>query len=624
MKSLLLIAVAAILVTIPAHSQDLRFGKVTEDEVKMKTYSKDPSAHAVILCDRGVLNGPSSTFTRYRRLKVLTPAGTSYSNFTLSVPSKSDIRGLVHNYENGEVTKERLESSAIYKEEIIQGITVYKIFFPNVKTGSVIELEYSFVGVPYEWRFQDRIPIVRSELQLDRTEYINYKKTFYGFYPVQQKSEYMWLAEDVPALTDEPYMGHYSNYLTRFEFDLSNIHAPTLGVYWEYSTTWEKVTEKLMEYDNFGGIIRGFPPVNDKANELENSSLTVPEKVDQAYQWIRQNIKWNKVHSLVVSTKVHENFKRNHTGNSAEVNLPLLVLLKKAGINAYPVVMSTRSNGLANPLSASISKLNHVLVYVNHDNYKVMLDATSPYTIPGMLPDESLNLSAWVMLTRYTGEWIDLNPAKGNVVRQYIRISPNANNELTADITNTYEGYAFLDWIRKFDEQGTEEAFSNYMRSEKDLSPQDKYAIKTIDRAKLKTVENVAMNLTGTSYLEDLGKEFILNPFVLTDLDNPFKAESRSFPIDFMYARNRSSIISITIPPGHEVTSAPESYNLIAPDGSVKIAFLCNVVGSTVNMKVDFNIAKPIFAESDYAALRTIFADLLRKMNEPIQVTKKS
>lgn len=604
--------------------QEHKFGKVSDEEIQMRSYSKDPLAHAVILFDRGVLNGNSSTFTRYRRLKVLTPSGTSYSNFTLNVPSKSDIRGMVHNLENGVLKKEKLENSSIFKEEIVPGFTIYKIFFPNVKPGSVIELEYSHVGLPYEWRFQDRIPIVRSELHLDRTPYINFKKTFYGFSPVEQKSEYLWLAQDVPGLVEEPFMGHYSNYLTRFEFDISNIHVAEQGIFIDFSTTWEKVTERLMEDEAFGGIIRSFPPVHDFGNQLEKSGLTVQEKVEKAYQYIRENIKWNNTHSIVVSEKVHENFKKNHTGNSAEVNLPLLVVLKRAGINAYPIVMSTRSNGLANPLSASINKLNHVMVYVDHENYKVVLDATSPHTIPGMLPDESLNLSGWVMLTRYTGQWMDLNPTKGNIIRQYIRIAPNSANELAADITNTYEGYAFLDWIKKFDEHGSEEAFAKVFRSEKDLAPTDKYAIKTIDRSKLKTVENVGMTLTGTNFLEDVGNEFILSPFILTDLQNPFKAESRSFPIDFRYARNRSSVVSITFPAGYEVSSAPESYNLVAPDGSVKVAFLCNVVGNTVNMKVDFTITKAIFVESDYEALRAIFVDLLRKVNEPIQVVKKT
>ena len=82
---------------------------------------------------------------------------------------KSFIDGYTFNMQNGALVKTKLENSQIYAEEIVQGFELYKVFFPDVKPGSVIDLEYSHAGLPFEWRFQDIIPVVFNELLVERT-----------------------------------------------------------------------------------------------------------------------------------------------------------------------------------------------------------------------------------------------------------------------------------------------------------------------------------------------------------------------------------------------------------------------------------------------------------------------
>jgi len=229
-----------------------KFGRAVEEEIRMQRYEKDTTAHAVVLYDRGYLSSTRFTFTRHVKIKVFSNAGTSFANFTVNTPAKSDIHGYTYNIENGVVKQTKLEKSSIYREEIVDGFEVYKIFFPEVKPGSVIELSYSHTGIPGEWRFQNRIPVIYSELVLETITGVNYKKTQYGFEPITAVGSNSWIAEDMPGLELEPYMGDYSNYLTSFQFEVSEVSIPQIGYYRQYSTSWEKISEQLLKYEYFG------------------------------------------------------------------------------------------------------------------------------------------------------------------------------------------------------------------------------------------------------------------------------------------------------------------------------------------------------------------------------------
>jgi hypothetical protein len=130
-----------------AQKAGVKFGKIDVADLEMKAYDRDSTAHAVVLYERGYLDGVTSVFTRHRRVKVFTSAGTSQANFVIQTPAKSDISGYTYNLVNGQVVRTKLENSNIFKETIYAGLDVYKLFFPNVKPGSIIELEYSHTRV---------------------------------------------------------------------------------------------------------------------------------------------------------------------------------------------------------------------------------------------------------------------------------------------------------------------------------------------------------------------------------------------------------------------------------------------------------------------------------------------
>lgn len=621
-KTLILILFYIFSYPCNGQKKEVKFGIVSPLEVQMDRYEQDSAAHAVILYDHGRFDGTEGKFIRHVRIKILTTAGTSFSNFTIRSPAKSDIRGFIYNYEMKEISRTKLDNENIYKEEVTNSFGLYKIFFPNVRVGTVIDLEYSHYGLPFEWCFQDIISTVHSELILEDSRYITYKKVFYGFEQIKTIRNNHWIAKDIPALRQEPFMSHYSNYLTKFQFDIESITIP--GYFnKDFSSSWQKVGEYLLESEYFGVAMRQSPFLNEIGKTISESRASNSEKVMEAFNYIKGNIKWNKVNSLFVTRGYRENFTKNHSGNSAEINLMLVALLNKSGLNAYPVVLSTRENGLINPMSASLNKLNYVIASVKIENDTLLLDATTPHTMPGILPEWCLNYNGW-LVDKTSGAWVNLVGNKISSRKQYIRIYPDQLGKLIAEITNTHEGFAYLDWIEDFEKAGSEESFAKYLNVESKMIEFDDYQMKFNDKEKSNASETIKVNLSASNYFEDLGNEVIINPFLLNDLnENPFKSEHRKFPVDFIYPQKRTITISMTVPENYTVISIPEYFKMVTPDNSASFTFLSQSSNNMISMQCNLIISKSVFTESEYPIMRNFFSEVIKKFNQYVQLKKK-
>jgi hypothetical protein len=601
----------------------IEFGTVTSEELKMTAYERDSSAQAVVLFDKGYFNGNRFTFTRHVRVKILTNAGASFANFSIRAPSKGFIDGFTFNLEGGIVQKTKLAKSNIFEEEIIDGFDIYKIFFPNVKPGSVIDLQYTHQSLPFEWRFQELIPVVYSELTIEPTTYVQFKKVFYGFEKIYPLKNNRWIAEHVPSIAIEPLMTHYSNYITRFQFDVESVSFP--GFYKEYSSSWEAVGARLMASSHFGAVISESFFLKEKAKLIEASQLSLSEKISDAFNYIQTNIKWNKSFDVLSHDGYREDFKNSHSGNSATVNLLLISLLKKAGIKVYPVILSTRDHGLINPVSASMEKINYVVAYVDDSGTNMLLDATSPDAIPGILPEHCLNGSGWVIRPDGKGEIIDLTPARGNVLKQFVLIKANENNQLVAEVQNTYEDYGFLKWIEKYRANGSVEEHAAYLKSEMPTAGIFDYKLLLIDTLNLKGSEKTFVNLDGSDYLQSIGSnEYMLNPYIFSDIQNPFKAEMRQFPIDFICPQKRVITVSMMLPPEFEFKSMPQSNKLDFPGDGAKFTFLCNASNNVLNIRCDMSMGVVLFGEQEYKLVKTFFSEVVKKLNESILIVKKT
>ena len=103
-------------------------------------------------------------------------------------------------------------------------------------------------------------------------------------------------------------------------------------------------------------------------------------------------------------------------------------MLKNAGLNADPVLFSTRDNGIAISVFPTITKFNSVLTRLTIDGKIYLLDATSEFCPFGYLPANDINGQGRVV-NNLTGDWVNLDTkVKFTEAKNYVlSIHPDGN-----------------------------------------------------------------------------------------------------------------------------------------------------------------------------------------------------
>ncbi|MEQ8549174.1 MAG: DUF3857 domain-containing protein [Cyclobacteriaceae bacterium] len=382
------ILILVLLLSQSAYSQtlEIEFGKITIDELKMKSYEEDKEAKAVILYDKGksiffqTENDFNIRFKRHKRIKVFDKTQSQYAE--VFIPFYDDgygtteivksIQARTYNIVDGIFTTKELDPSTVYDEQINARWHMKKFVFPDVQDGAILEysyvLESPFLFNLPDWTFQDKIPTVYSEYQVNMIPFYEYVSINQGISrfdyqntEVAEESrtwgsirsggigfkDYVstYVMKDVPAFRDESYILSFDDYIMKMDFLLAKYHSST-GRTTEIISTWPELNESLLKHDYFGEYLNKSSKFAKKvlAENLTIENQDENEKAKQIVEYVKNNFEWNG-YSGKYATQSAKEFFNNKRGNDADINLFLISLLNEAGINAEPLILSTRTHG---------------------------------------------------------------------------------------------------------------------------------------------------------------------------------------------------------------------------------------------------------------------------------------
>lgn len=612
-----------VICCFPVFSQKapIKFGTIDKADLEMKVYDLDTSAAAVILCDYGYFNASTYNFTRILRIKILKQEGTDWGNRRFPTSEKTMIKGITYNLVDGEIVETKLKSESIYTERVSDDNYRTRIAMPNVAVGSIIDIQFTRPWLPPEWRFQQVIPVKLSELNIEESSYIKFRKNYFGFIPLVENTRTRWVAKDVPAFKEEPYIASASNYLSKFTIEVLAISIPpsstSSGFYREYSTTWEAVNNQLMQDNEFGVAMQGCMFLNSKVKEIKENISSPMEKVIAAHEYIKQSVKWNENEALYISGENLSTPWNEKLGNSSDINLILIQMLKKLDFKVVPVVLSTRDNGFLSPLFPSLDQLNYVVAYVWIDDKPYFVDATEEFLPVGMLPVRCLNLQGRMVSDDFESDWVDLIPVKKNKRVIQGDLTLNADLSLTGNIIRNNYDYAALKFRKNYEGFNSEEDFLKDLESETQGLSIVNSTLTCLDSIYKPVGETYDVKIRNR--VTQAGNQLILYPLFLEQItENPFKSEERQCPVDFIYPSELTFICKYTFPENFKIVELPESRILKLADNSLSMQYQVSNLGNTVYLTYKFSITKPHFSVEEYADMRAFFSELIKKHTEPI------
>src|SRR5665647_559858 len=653
MKKLTLISLLLLSSFIIFAQKELpAFGKIDKEDLLLKECEFDKEAEAYKLLSYGdvkyTINGENWNIETERRvrIKILKDKGLDQANIKLRFYSKSGyeiikfISALTYNIDNsGNIVTTKLEKSSIYTKQINNKISEISFTMPDVKIGSVIEYKYLDVKKSVanldDWYFQDDIPTRISEYKILVPSIFKFVNQIMAFQPVEQKSELVhenafyhssrlsydsyektYIIKNVPAVRDEPYMGAVKDYLQRVVFQLSQIDYGE-GQVDEIRSSWPKLTQDLLEDEDFGlQLKKNLPHTKSLDDSLKNVQGDY-NKMVTIHDYVRRNMNWNGLESIYSTDGIKSAWDKK-TGNNTELNLILINLLREAGLNAYPLLVSTKDNGAVNTIFPFLQQFNNTMTCVFIGDKKYILNAADKYNPAYLIPYDVVNNDAFVV-DKERGGWITLSNEKDmwkNIVSLFAEITPGA--EMQGNATVISSEYSKNPRVKKWEEDKTD--FKDYFTKDYTGMKIKNLEVTGENTDKLPLEQKFDFSLPVNSSGDY--EYFTLNLFDGLE-KNPFIADERRTDIDFNYKQSYMVIGKIFIPDGYQFDDLPKNVKLIMPDTSIVLKRLIQKADNSIDFRITLDFNKPYYAANTYPLLQEFYKKLFATLNEQIVIKKK-
>ena len=371
-----------------AQNSKFQFGKVEKDELSRTSSTIDKNAEAEVLFEYNdvhlsLFNGRLEiNIKAHTRIKIYNERGLDEANIKIPYISRNASEGIFklegQTYSldpDGNINISKLDKKSIYNKKIDNRTSNQIFTFPEVKAGSIIEYSYTMKRVLLylgDWSFQRNIPVRYSNVTIEYPSEFSFSHIARTTLPIdidQHQNSYSvtksFTMQNVPALKDEPYISCDDDYLQQVQFHLSGYYSPTLTL--NLTRTWPSIMKDLMDDEDFGQQLKKNIQKTADLDEKLKSLSSVTAKMTTIHNYVRNTMAWDESYSIWAMDGVKHAWAEKK-GNSGEINLILVNLLKDAGLKAYPLLVSTRKHGKVNPLYPDLDQFNTVMALVMVDS----------------------------------------------------------------------------------------------------------------------------------------------------------------------------------------------------------------------------------------------------------------
>lgn len=643
-----LLSLLLLIYGLPMLSQDNKMEKVTIEELSEKAYAKDTSAVAAYLYKNGktyfeISNRYWIMVTEvYTRVKIYKKEGYGYANGEITMytgdkkASLTFVEGNTYNLVGGVIEKTSLKEEGQFKEHPEEDFTTKKITMPNVKEGSVVEYKY-IIRTPYftnfgDWYFQYDIPVKNIMYTVKIPAYFTYNIHTKGTVEIDAlhlqpemnkkidtyETIHIYKAKDVSASKDEEYVNNKQNYTSVLQHELASVRIPNTEIV-NYATDWATVADNIYDNEHFGRELKLSSYFEKDIDGLIKQGMTPKEKALAIFEFVKARMNWNNKYGYLCRQGVKKAYE-SREGNVAEINLMLTSMLRYAGFYANPVLVSTRANGIA--MYPTRTAYNYVITAVDTENNGevMLLDATSKYTQPNIMPVRVLNWKGrMIMKNRKTAE-IDLMPNANSKEVVQIAAQIDKDGKASGKIRNMYYDY----YAYGFREENSDNSKdSNIQRLEKKYKGLEISDYNIVNEKDLTKPASEEYNFIHDGVADIIGDRIFFNPMLFfANTVNPFKQEKREYPIDFVFPRKDSYLITIKLPEGYIVETLPASLSLGMEQniGSFKYNIVNNTGQLQLNISYEINYAT--ISQDYYITIRDFFKKMIEKQTEKIVLKK--
>ena len=384
-----------------------QFQKPTYEELQMTQDPKAPGAAAVYLNIEETIDETHHFRKFYYRIKVLQEKGKELATIDLGylfgVTDISNVTGrTIHS--DGTIIPMSVKADDLLLSKTGDFKVNHKVFtLPSVEVGSILEYSYELsygdftITLPH-WDVQKKyfahkerfyfIPIGSFMNGPDHNPFIHaidehgniaQNILWWSILPpgtavVREASgRFVLNLTDVPAAPDEEYLPPINSILYHVDFYYTTAH--TTDAFWTTeSKNWSKEVDKFAEPSSaikqaVAGLVAPGDSDLDKAKKLYKAVQALDNT-----NYSRVKAKSELKQLGLMKEKHAEDVWTQKSGDSRDITLLYLAMLRAAGLNAYDVRVIPRNQGIFSPGYMRFSQLTDDLVLLNAGGKNILLD----------------------------------------------------------------------------------------------------------------------------------------------------------------------------------------------------------------------------------------------------------
>ncbi|MGZ3750078.1 MAG: DUF3857 domain-containing protein [Mucilaginibacter sp.] len=641
-------------------AQNFTYGKASQEEIDMKSYEKDTSAHAVILNEFGkaeitVTNTNDIRLIYEYHVKIKIFDHKAFPNGTIElhlrnnednslVDEINNISGITsYKDDNGSTQVTALDPKSIYKSKDSRYQSTMKFAMPALRDGCIVEYRYILITPFFDhfhtWQFQTELPKIYTEFEAHIPGFWTYNVSLRGALKLSKSQSDIerscfsargatcdcvkldYGMKDVPAFIKEEYMTTPKNFLSALNFNLVEYTNPYTGVKTKVTREWKDVDYQLKDSPEFGGLLKKKELVKEHIPPAILSLTDSTEKAKAIYKWVQGSFKWNNYVGIYSNDGLKKAIEA-HSGSIAEINITLINALNAAGLNTEAVLLSTRDHGLINKLYPVIGDFNYVIAKVNINNKSYFLDATDPLLPFGILPINCLNDQGRAFRLDKPSYWVDLDTKQRKTSTFTLDLSLQEDGKMKGKLTHYsqgYEAYLVRKEIKRFN---TLDEYVENLNGRLHRLKILKSNITNTDSLNSPITEEYEIEMEAIS--KSANDRFVLNPYFFHKMTiNPFRLPERTYPVDMGMSSDDRFILHIQIPAQYTIESKPQTQSLSLSDRDAKFStrFDSNDNTYTFSSSIEFN--KSIFSSGEYPYLKEFFNKIIRAEKADLVFKKK-
>jgi len=667
MKKILITTLVIILVVNKLIAQNFNFGDISKEELREQYYPKDSTVTAAYLYKEREIyymydgeRGWTLVTEVYERIKLYDKEGFDYATEVISLykdgssEKMTSLKANTYNLENNKIVKEKLAKNQVFKENKTKNTIVYKFTMPNIKKGTIVEWKYKIFSPYYSYideiELQHKIPIKQLNIKVKIPEYFKFKRHLKGYLPVHvvqsmknrtiqfsyrrqvnsrsiktaretnkvDLREFIYTVTDknIPALVEEDYISNIENYRAALSLELSYTEFPGSRVK-NYSSTWESVCNKINKSTIFGLELAKKTYFKEDLSSVIAMSSDKLKRVNLILKLVKSKVKWNGIYGKYTDVGVKKAYKEG-VGNIAEINLILVSMLREGGINANPVLVSTRNHGI--PLFPTSKGFNYVIAAVEINENIILLDASEEYSMPNILPYRVINWRGRLVKEDGTSLWVDLIPTKHAVDNINMNISIDSDGYVDGMQRTSYINMEAFSYRKKYAKIKDETIIEKRENENEAIEIAD---FKIINKTEGYKPVTEMFKFSSEDLIEIVGDRMYFKPlFFNSKTKNPFKLEKREYPIDFGTPFIEKNMVRITIPEGYIIESIPESIAVGLPNNYGIYIFNVKMQGNKMMIQSKLQINTAIYPVLNYDEIKEFYKIIVNKNLERVVLKK--